>query len=109
MHVYRTHLLLTSLHLAGERMQVHVMPQEDQDVRYYSRRAIEHGEHSHYTVLDKFVTKQLCKRAVILDAEVVVWNKVRCGLCCGSCTCCAIFWVDISRCCPLGVPPCLIV
>ena len=94
-HVHRTCNLLIFMHSAGERMQVHVMPEEDQDVRYYSRRAIEHGEHSHYTVLDKFVTKQLRKRAVILDAEVVVWNKVRCGLCCGSSTCCAIFSVDI--------------
>ena len=85
-HVYRMHLLLISNNSAGERMQVHVMPEEDQDVRYYSRRAIEHGEHSHYTVLDKFVTRQLRKRAVILDAEVVVWNKVRCGLCCRSST-----------------------
>ena len=85
-HVYRMHLLLMPMHLAGERMQVHVMPEEDQDVRYYSRRAIEHGEHSHYTVLDRFVTKQLRKRAVILDAEVVVWNKIRCGPCCGSST-----------------------
>ena len=82
-HVHRKRILLMFMHVAGERMQVHVMPEEDQDVRYYSRRAIEHGEHSHYTVLDKFVTKQLRKRAVILDAEVVVWNKVRCRLCCG--------------------------
>lgn len=58
-------------------MQVHVMPEECQEVRYYSRRAIEHGEHSSYTVLDKFVTKQLKERGVILDAEVVVWNKAK--------------------------------
>ena len=95
MHIYRTQTLLIPMHRAGERMQVHVMPEEDQDVRYYSRRAIEHGEHSHYTVLDKFVTKQLRKRAVILDAEVVVWNKVRCGLCCSLSTRGEIFWVEI--------------
>ena len=58
-------------------MQVHVMPEEGQEVRYYSRRAIEHGEHSSYTVLDKFVTKQLKERGVILDAEIVVWNKAK--------------------------------
>ena len=58
-------------------MQVHIMPEEGQEVRYYSRRAIEHGEHSHYTVLDKFVTQQLSERGIILDAEVVVWNKVK--------------------------------
>lgn len=58
-------------------MQVHVMPEEGQEARYYSRRAIEHGEHSSYTVLDKFVFKQLSERGIILDAEVVVWNKVK--------------------------------
>lgn len=59
-------------------MQVHIMPEEGAEVHYYSRRAIEHGEHSHYTVLDKFVTRQIRERGVILDAEVVVWNKVKC-------------------------------
>lgn len=59
---------------SGERMQVHVTEDE---VRYYSRRGIEHGTYSSYTMLDSFVRKQLKETDVILDGEVVVWNKTK--------------------------------
>lgn len=59
---------------AGERMQVHVMEDE---VQYYSRRGIEHGTYSHYTMLDSFIRKQLRETNVILDGEVVVWNRTK--------------------------------
>lgn len=59
---------------AGERMQVHVLKDE---IRYYSRRGIEHGSYSSYTVLDKFIRKQLRETDLILDGEVVVWNKAK--------------------------------
>lgn len=59
---------------SGERMQVHVMKDE---VQYYSRRGIEHGTYSHYTMLDTFIRKQLRETDVILDGEVVVWNKLK--------------------------------
>lgn len=55
-------------------MQVHVM---DDEVQYYSRRGIEHGTYSHYTMLDSFIRKQLRETNVILDGEVVVWNKTK--------------------------------
>jgi ATP-dependent DNA ligase len=58
----------------GERMQVHVLKDE---VQYYSRRGIEHGSYSSYTVLDTFIRKQLRQSGLILDGEVVVWNKAR--------------------------------
>ncbi len=58
----------------GERMQVHVTKDE---VRYYSRRGIEHGTYSSYTMLDSFIRKQLRDTDVILDGEVVVWNKTK--------------------------------
>ncbi len=59
---------------SGERMQGHVTKDE---VRYYSRRGIEHGTYSSYTMLDSFIRKQLRETDVILDGEVVVWNKTK--------------------------------
>ena len=46
-------------------------------VQYFSRNGNEHGEMSHYTVLDDVVKRQLRQDRVILDGEVVVWNKTR--------------------------------
>ena len=57
-------------------MQVHILGREEQ-VNYFSRNGIEHGEHSNYSVLDPVVKRQVAADRVILDGEVVIWNKTR--------------------------------
>jgi ATP-dependent DNA ligase len=60
---------------AGERYQVHV--QDGQPNLYYSRRGIEHGTYSKYDILDPVIRAQLRESGVILDGEIIVWNKAR--------------------------------
>ena len=57
-------------------MQVHVLGREE-PVNYFSRNGIEHGEHSNYSVLDPVVKLQVQANKIILDGEVVIWNKTR--------------------------------
>lgn len=58
----------------GERIQVHRLA--DGRVQYYSRKAIEHGEHSSYNVLDAAMLAAMgSHEKCILDGELVVWNK----------------------------------
>ena len=50
----------------------------DGRVQYYSRKAIEHGEHSSYSVMDAAVVAATGgHERIILDGELIVWNKVR--------------------------------
>ena len=62
---------------AGERYQVHVQAREP--ILYYSRRGIEHGSYSKYDILDAVIRSQLREEDVILDGEVIVWNKEKCA------------------------------
>lgn len=59
----------------GERMQVHLL--EDGTVKYYSRRAINHGERSQYCTLDAAMKSALGpnERPCILDGELVVFDR----------------------------------
>ena len=62
------------MYLAGERHQVHVF----QDiVKYFSRRAVEHAAYSSYNILDAVIFNQLTERDVVLDGEIIVWNKTK--------------------------------
>ena len=58
----------------GERMQVHRV---DDTVLYFSRRGINHGEHSKYGVMDEVVRRALGpgETRCILDGELVVYNQ----------------------------------
>ena len=57
-------------------MQVHILGRDEQ-VNYFSRNGIEHGEQSNYSVLDPVVKRQVAADRIILDGEVVIWNKTR--------------------------------
>ncbi len=46
-------------------------------VHYFSRARNEHGEMSNYSVFDRVVRDALTQERVILDCEIVVWNKTR--------------------------------
>ena len=59
---------------AGDRIQLH---RNGNDIQYYSRRGVEHGEYSGFTVMDAVVKKQLKHEKCILDGEMIVWNKTR--------------------------------
>jgi DNA ligase-4 len=59
---------------AGDRIQLH---RNGNDIQYYSRRGVEHGEYSGFTVMDTVVKKQLKHEKCILDGEMIVWNKTR--------------------------------
>lgn len=58
-------------------LQVHRFGNE---VKYYSRRAIEHGEASSFNILDPIILRQVKQENVILDGELLVWNTARYGL-----------------------------
>ncbi|KAL4438716.1 hypothetical protein ABPG77_006320 [Micractinium sp. CCAP 211/92] len=67
--------------LDGERMQVHrCRPPPGtagpDTVSYFSRKAIEHGERSNYSVMDE-VIRRATPGPCILDGELIVWNKKR--------------------------------
>lgn len=47
------------------------------NIQYYSRRGVEHGEYSGFTVMDAVVKKQLKHDKCILDGEMIVWNKTK--------------------------------
>ena len=57
---------------AGECMQVH---RDGQSTQWYSRRAIDHKEESSYNIMDAPLFAQTTAQRVILDCELVVWNK----------------------------------
>ncbi len=57
---------------AGERHQVHVFQDK---VEYWSRRAVEHAGYSSYNIMDPVIFNQLKEREVILDGEIIVWNR----------------------------------
>lgn len=46
-------------------------------MQYFSRRAIEHGSASCYSVMDEVVSQQVASSDCILDGEIIVWNKTR--------------------------------
>ena len=54
------------------------MHRRGNEVQYYSRRAIEHGERSKYKVMDAAIIDGTGENLnLILDGEMVVWNKKR--------------------------------
>ena len=55
-------------------MQVH---RDGQSIQWYSRRAIDHGEQSSYNIMDAPLSAQTTAQRVILDGELVAWNKKR--------------------------------
>ena len=60
--------------LAGNRMQVHRVGDA---VHYFSRARNEHGAMASYSAFDRVVRGQLNQERVILDCEIVIWNKTR--------------------------------
>ena len=42
---------------------------------YFSRRAIDHGEQSGYSIFDPVLRSQLKEETFIIDCELVAWNK----------------------------------
>lgn len=61
---------------AGERMQLH---RNGDEIQYFSRRGVEHGDYSGYDIMDKVLKSQLKHEKCILDGEMIVWNKNRSG------------------------------
>lgn len=59
---------------SGDRIQLH---RNGNDIQYWSRRGIEHGQHTGFSVMDAVVKKQLKHDRCILDGEMIVWNKAR--------------------------------
>jgi DNA ligase 4 len=61
----------------GERIQVHVC--DDGSICYFSRRAIDHGKRSSYSVMDSAIRAALGEgvKNCILDGELVVWDRSR--------------------------------
>ncbi len=59
----------------GERMQVHVVSSDV--VRYFSRRGHEHGAKSDFNQLDPLIQASVRGKGVVLDGELVVWNRSR--------------------------------
>lgn len=70
----KTHPRLSIPRFPGERIQVH---RDGNGVySYFSRRGIEHGQHSRYSAFDPVLRRQLPGQArFILDGEMVVWNR----------------------------------
>eukprot|EP00878_Enallax_costatus_P034010 GHUV01037610.1.p1 GENE.GHUV01037610.1~~GHUV01037610.1.p1 ORF type:complete len:234 (+),score=60.74 GHUV01037610.1:65-766(+) len=58
----------------GNRLQIH---RSVESVYYFSRRGREHGGMSDYDVFDRVVQQQVLSPKVILDGEMIVWNKTR--------------------------------
>eukprot|EP00879_Flechtneria_rotunda_P020198 GHRR01021239.1.p1 GENE.GHRR01021239.1~~GHRR01021239.1.p1 ORF type:complete len:808 (+),score=213.95 GHRR01021239.1:1223-3646(+) len=58
----------------GNRLQIHKIPES---MWYFSRRGREHGSLSDYDVFDEVVRQQVEPANVILDGEMVVWNKIK--------------------------------
>mmetsp|Transcript_20380 Transcript_20380/g.61402 ORF Transcript_20380/g.61402 Transcript_20380/m.61402 type:complete len:1176 (-) Transcript_20380:177-3704(-) len=56
----------------GERMQLH---RDGNTVRYFSRNGHDHGDKSDYGVLNEMAHRQLASKQVVLDGELVVWNR----------------------------------
>lgn len=60
----------------GERIQVHRC--QDGRVLYYSRKAIEHGARSNYSIMNEAIKAATGENhPCILDGEMVVWNKTK--------------------------------
>ncbi len=68
-------------------MQLHRVGQE---VKYFSRTGHDHGDKSDYGVLDEMVHRQLKCQRVILDGELIAWNKTRCAPLAEVCTASAL-------------------
>ncbi|KAL6761676.1 hypothetical protein V8C86DRAFT_3023705 [Haematococcus lacustris] len=70
---------LVELKFDGERILLHCQQGAGEGgtdlVKYTSRRGHEHGMKSEYSVLDACVRAQLEPGDVIVDGELVVWNK----------------------------------
>ena len=60
--------------MSGDRIQLH---RNGDDIQYYSRRGIDNGEHTNFTIMDAVVKKQLKHDKCILDGEIIVWNKTK--------------------------------
>ena len=57
----------------GERIQMH---RDGEKIYYYSRKGIDHGEKSKYTVLDDVIKAATNGHdKCILDGEIIVWNS----------------------------------
>jgi hypothetical protein len=56
-------------------MQVHKTA--DGRICYFSRRAIEHGERSNYSIMDELLRRCIAPTTAILDGELIVWNKAK--------------------------------
>ncbi|EFN52891.1 hypothetical protein CHLNCDRAFT_138420 [Chlorella variabilis] len=63
---------VVEMKLDGERIQVHRGPRDE--ISYFSRRAIEHGEKSNYSVVDDMI-RRYTRGPCVLDGELIVWNK----------------------------------
>jgi hypothetical protein len=59
---------------SGWRMQLH---RRGEQVQFWSRNGVEHGQYSGYSILAAFVLPQVQADEVILDGELVVWNIKR--------------------------------
>ena len=44
-------------------------------VHYFSRRAIDHGEQSGYSIFDPVLKAQIAEQTFIMDCEMIAWNK----------------------------------
>lgn len=55
-------------------MQLHC---NGDNIQYFSRRGVEHGEYSGYDIFDVVVKKQVKHEKCIVDGEMIVWNKAR--------------------------------
>lgn len=53
-------------------MQIH---RAGDQFHYFSRRAIDHGEQSGYTIFDSALKEQISEESYIIDCELVAWNK----------------------------------
>lgn len=56
-------------------MQLH---RDGNTVRYFSRNGHDHGDKSDYGVLNEMAHRQLASKQVVLDGELVVWNRPGC-------------------------------
>eukprot|EP00884_Botryococcus_braunii_P018365 jgi/Botrbrau1/5211/Bobra.0172s0075.1 len=65
---------LLEVKIDGWRMQVH---RRGTEVQFWSRRGVEHGQHSGYHILGSLVRAQVSTHEIILDGELVVWNSRR--------------------------------
>ena len=74
---------------AGERIQLHLL--EDGSCKYWSRNSNEHGAMSQYSIYDPVMRAQARHITLVLDGELILWNKHSCappaGKCCAAAGC----------------------